>query len=140
MRVIEMTIKSELEHSHSGQLKFVSQRNHIRSDESQILGNERQVAKLSLDRLEEIWAWAWNPMAGLSGPSVRRNVPGRAKSSKMIQPHQVHVCQQGLETVYAPAVASATQCFPVIHRVTPELTVRAEVVRRHAGHKSGSET
>src|SRR5213594_1830289 len=139
MRVVGTTIKGELKHAHSRKAKFVPECYHMRSDESQILGDERQAAQLSLDHLEEIRSWALSPMAGLSRPSPRRDVPRGAKSSKMVEPHQVHVSQQGFQPVQAPAVARATQRFPVIHRVAPKLSLGAEIVGRHAGHEARSE-
>src|SRR5262249_17902964 len=76
-----------------------------------------------------------NPMARLCRPSPGRNMPRCAKSSKMVEPHDVHVSQQRFQSVGAPAIARTTQRFPVIHRVAPELSLSAEVVGRHAGHE-----
>src|SRR5215813_5818445 len=96
MRVVLMTIKGELKHSHPGQFKLVSKHNHVGSDKPQVLGDERTMAQLALNGPEEIRARTLDPMAELCCTSVWSNMPRRAKTSKMIQPHQVNVGKQGL--------------------------------------------
>src|SRR5262245_626031 len=78
-------------------------------------------------------------MARLSRPGFGCNVPSRAKSSKMIQPHQVHMSEQRFEPIDAPAIARSMERFTIKHRITPQWSLRAEIVRRQPGHKSGSE-
>src|SRR5262249_19253814 len=78
MRVAGIPIKGKLQHAHSGQFEFVSERKHVGSDEPQILGNEGQVAQFALNRFEEIAARTWHPLASLCRPSPGRNVPRRA--------------------------------------------------------------
>src|SRR5262245_9106435 len=136
MRVVRMTIKGELKHSHPGQLELVSKRNHIGSDKPQVLRDERKVAQLALNGPEEIRARTFDPMAKLCGASVGSNMPRRAKTSKVIQAHQVNMGQQGLQTIHAPAVAGLMQAFPVIHRIPPQLSLGAEIVWRHPSDKA----
>src|SRR5260370_21170917 len=121
MRIVAMPIKGELEHAHSWQGEFVPQGNHIRSDKSEVLSNEWQMAKFALDCLEEIRSRTLNPMAVLGRPGIGSNMPRRAKSSKMVEPHQVYVSQQRFQPSDAPAVAGATQRVPIIHRIAPQL-------------------
>src|SRR5215469_2950964 len=55
----------------------------------------------------------------------------------MIQTNYVRTLQQGAQAVEPPAVAAPPQRVPVVHRIAPELTLRAEVVGRHSRHETG---
>src|SRR5260370_41326860 len=107
MRVVGMTIKGELENAHSGHVEFVAQRTDIGCNNPQVLGYERQITQLSLNRLEEIRARALHPLPGLRCPRSGRHMPSRGKSTEMVQPHEVHVSQRRPQPVYAPAETRA---------------------------------
>jgi hypothetical protein len=139
MRITRIPIEAELEHADSGQLEFISKRNYVRSDNSEIFGNERQAAQLSPDGLEEISAGPRDPMPGFSGLSLGRNMPCRAKGAEVIKPNEVHMGQQRFQAVNAPAITGLAKGFPIIHRVAPKLAFGAEIIRRHAGYEPWSE-
>ena len=63
-------------------------------------------------------------------------MPGGREAAEVIQSNRVHVGQQGAQSVDAPAIACPAQRLPVIDGVAPELSLGAEVVRRHAGHEA----
>ena len=54
----------------------------------------------------------------------------------MIQPDHVYVFQQGAQAVEAPAITGSPEHIPVVNWIAPELPLRAEVIRRHPGHKT----
>src|SRR5262249_14298029 len=62
-----------------------------------------------------------------------RYVPCRRECSEVIEADRVDVAEQGPQAIDAPAVATRGQRVPVIDRIAPELSSRAEVVRRHTG-------
>src|SRR5208283_5817059 len=119
MRIMRTAIEAELEHSDSGQLELIAKRNNVGSDNAEVFGNERHVAQLRPDGLEERSAGPGDPMPGFSGLSRRGNVPGGAKCPEMVEPNQVHVGQQRLQAVNAPAITGAVKGFPVVDRVAP---------------------
>src|SRR5262249_33925927 len=119
----------------SGYLKVVTQRRNIRCDETKILGNERKDAQLSLHRVEEVSARTWDPMPGSSRRHAARYMPGGREPTKMIQANHIYVREQRAYTIDAPAIASALHRVPVIDRVSPQLSLRAEVIGGHASHK-----
>ena len=51
----------------------------------------------------------------------------------------IHVIQQRTDAVDVPTIAGFTQGFPIKHRVSPKLSLRAEIVRRHTRHKARPE-
>ena len=60
-------------------------------------------------------------------------MPGRRESAEMVQSNQVDMSQQCPHAIDAPAVTRAAKRIPVIDRIAPKLSVRAEVIGRHAG-------
>ena len=44
--VVRLAVEGELQHSHPGKMKLVAERGHVRRDQSQIFGDERQCAQL----------------------------------------------------------------------------------------------
>ena len=54
----------------------------------------------------------------------------------MIQTNDIDKSEKRTEAIDAPAIAALPQDFPVVDGVPPELSLRAEVIRRHAGDKS----
>ena len=51
----------------------------------------------------------------------------------MIEADRVDVSQQRAQAIEAPAVAVGGDGIPVVDRIAPPLSLRAEVVRRHPG-------
>src|SRR6185436_8096484 len=89
MRIMRTAIESEVEHPGSRKLESFPKRNHIGRDNAQVFGNERQMAQLRPDGLEEGSARAGNPMPGFSGFRSWGNVPGGAKGPEVVEPNQV---------------------------------------------------
>ena len=114
-------------------MKRVPELAHVRRDDPQVLGEERQRAQCFLYHAEEVGARARHPLAGLRRRRPGRYVPRRRESSEVIQTDRVDVSQQGAQAVDAPAVAARGKRVPVIDRIAPALSLRAEVVRRHTG-------
>src|SRR5262245_7048917 len=54
----------------------------------------------------------------------------------MVQANHIHVSEQGAQAVDTPTITGPSKRLPVINRVAPELSLGAEVVRRHAGGKA----
>src|SRR5262250_2386069 len=74
-------------------------------------------------------------MPGFGGFGRGWNMPRSAKRPEVVEPNQINMCQQRLKSVNAPAITRAEKRFPVIHRVTPELSFGAEIIRRYAGNE-----
>ena len=58
MGIARIAIEAELEDSDSRQLELITKGNDVRSDIAEVLGNERQMAKLCSDRFKKISAGA----------------------------------------------------------------------------------
>src|SRR5262249_62220787 len=53
----------------------------------------------------------------------------------MVQPNHIHGGEQRTDSIDAPPITSLPQHVPVVDRVTPELSLRAEIIRGHASHE-----
>src|SRR5258705_791550 len=133
-----MPIKSELEHPRPGHAELVAEGTNVRRYQPQILGDEWQTAQPSLHRAEELGARTWHPLAGLRRRGSGGYVPGGGECAEMVQADRCHVSQQGAQAVDGPAVTGTTKRVPVIDGVAPELSLGAEVVRRHTGNDAWS--
>ena len=133
VRVVGMAVECELQNARAGETKRVTERDHVRRDDSQVLGEERQTAQGLLHLGEEAGARPRHPLTGLRRRSSGRHVPRGGESAEVIEPDGVDVSQQGAHAVDAPAVATRGQRVPVVDRIAPPLSLRAEVVWRHPG-------
>src|SRR5262245_16588822 len=62
-------------------------------------------------------------------------MPGGREPTKMIETNHIHVGEQRTDAIDAPAIAGLPQRVPVVDGVAPELTLGAEIIWGHAGHK-----
>ena len=70
----------------------------------------------------------------LSGPSMRRPEHARPPQTLGSDPGESSPrATEAHETVNTPSVASRAKRLPIVDRVSPQLALRAEVIRRHAG-------
>src|SRR5206468_8852725 len=88
---------------------------------------------LSLHDALPICARPRHPLTGLRRRGSCRHVPRGSESAEVIEADGVDVSQQGAQAVDAPAVATRGQRVPVVDRIAPPLSLRAEVVWRHSG-------
>src|SRR5262249_54056263 len=120
------TVEGELQHARPGQVKRVPERGHVRRDDPQVLGEERQTAQGLLHYPEEIRARTRHPLADLRRERAGRDMPGCRECSEVIEADRLDVGQQGAQSVEAPAVTARAQRLPVIDRIAPALSARAE--------------
>src|SRR5690554_941439 len=67
----------------------------------------------------------------------RRNFPERLQAPKVINPEQVELFLLAGQPIYPPSITIGAHSLPVIEWITPVLTIRRKIVRRHAGDDQG---
>src|SRR5581483_9201126 len=77
-------------------------------------------------------------MAVLCGLLSCRYFPARGKASEMIQTDYVDESHSGSDAIDPPFKTIGLHSFPVIHRIAPQLSRRAEIIRRHSCYDSRS--
>jgi len=119
-----------------GDLEIIAELGNVGRDDAKILGDKWQSAQFFFHRIEKISARTRHPLSGLGSRRTGWYVPRGAKTAEVIQTDDIHKSEKRAEAIDAPAIAALPQAFPVVDGVTPELPLRAEVIRRHAGDKS----
>src|SRR5208282_1206999 len=127
-----MAVEGELENLCAGQTELISKHANVRCDQPQVLRDKRQTAQFSLYRLEDLLTRPRHPMPGLGCRCVGRYMPRRSKTTEVIQANHVHLAEQSPQAVNAPTIAGPPKGFPIINRVSPALSLRTEIVGRHA--------
>src|SRR5271165_4943102 len=94
------------------------------------------MAQLLLHCLEKTGAGARRPLAGLSRCRPCWNVPRGREPTEVIQANHVHVRQEGTQAVDTPSIPSRTKSVPVVDGVTPQLSLRTEIVRRNSSDEA----
>src|SRR5262245_55077971 len=131
-----MAVECELEDLRPGNVEMVAQGANVGSDQPQVLREEGKTPQLLLYRGEKLGPRPRHPLARLGSRRPGGYVPGRREGAEVIEPNRVHVGQQGAQPIDAPAKTGPTKRLPVIDGVAPELPLGAEIVWRHAGHKT----
>ena len=134
--IVGVTVKSKLEDPSAGDLKLIAELGNVWRDNTEILSDEWQSAQLSFYRVEKIRARTGHPLAGLGSRCSGWYVPRGAKTAEVIEPNHIHKSEKRAEAIDAPPITALPQDFPVIDGVPPELSLRAEIIRRHASDKS----
>ena len=133
-KIAPITGEGELQHLHSRQIKLIAQRSHLLRHHTQIFGDDRKIAQRRFKRVEKNRARPLDPLAHLRRRHPKRNLPIGFKAAKVIEPRDVHHRQRRAEALDPPRIIISLQHIPAIQRVAPQLTGRAEIIRRHARH------
>ncbi len=118
-----------------------SSRNRVdrRRDVAEILGDQRQVAELALDRAEELGAGSRPPVSALRRRVPRRNRPVGDEAAEVVDAAEVDELERAPETLAPPVEAGRAVDGPVVQRVPPALAGRAQRVGRRAGDLAAGE-
>ena len=139
VRVALAAAEGPEENDHPREAELVAQPVHRRRDVAEVLGDQRQIAELALDRAEELGPGTGPPAAALRRRVPRRNRPVRDEAAEVVDPADVDELERAPEALAPPAVAGRTVDGPVVERVPPALAGRAERVGRRAGDLAARE-
>jgi hypothetical protein len=103
-------------------------------NDAEILGDERHRAELRVQRREQPGAAARAPLPEARRLGPRRHLPIRLEGAKVVDAHDIEARELRAHPIQPPAETAALHGVPVVQRVTPELTLGVEIVRRYAGH------
>ena len=131
--------EGKLQHPHARQIELLAQRIHLTGDQSEILGDQRQLAELFAQRGKERRTRRLDPFAMNGGLILSRDCPERFKATKVIEPDDVVECTRPAHAVYPPVKAPALQHIPLVERIAPPLAGLAEIVGRHTRDANGRE-
>src|SRR6202167_1354697 len=134
--IVRMTIEGELQDAHPRQTKLVAQGPHVSRNHTQIFRYEWQMAELGLYCLKKAGSRTRHPLPGLSRWRSGWNVPRSREPTEVIHANHIDVSQQSTQPIDAPAITSRTHGIPVVNRIAPQLTLRAEIIGRNSGDEA----
>ena len=116
-----------------GKPELLTQCDDIRGDEPEVFDDERELPQRALHGVKDGATWALLPMAGRGGWGIGRYDPGGGEGAEMVDAQQVDLPQRGADAIDPPGVAGLGIALPVVDRISPELALGGEGVRRNAG-------
>ena len=131
-------VEGKFQHLHARQAGILQKLLDAWGGIAQVLGDEPQLGEPAGEHPHQAHARALDPMAVFGGGLAVGHGPIGLEAPEMVDAD--HVIQLG-GTVYPadpPAEAVGLHPVPGVQGVAPELTVGAEVVRRHAGYLRGN--
>src|ERR1700729_3784448 len=94
------------------------------------------MAQFALHCLKKAGSRTRYPLPGLSRCRTGWNVPRSREPAEVIQANHIDVSQQSTQPIDAPSITSRTQGIPVVNRIAPQLTLRAEIIGRNSGDEA----
>src|ERR1035441_6450766 len=73
-----------------------------------------------------------------SGCFAGRYFPISFEAAKVVQTDHIHHLERRSQSIDPPLVSSGLHVIPAINRISPELSVGAEIIGRNPGHLSGT--
>src|SRR5215467_14156197 len=93
------------------------------------------MAQLFRHSCKKVRSRALYPLSGLGRRRAYRHVPRCCESAKVIEADCIHMIEQSTYSVDRPTIAAGAKPFPVVNRIAPQLSLRAEVVGGNAGNE-----
>src|SRR5439155_9486423 len=94
------------------------------------------MAQLDSHCLKKIGTRPLRPLAGLCRECSAWNMPGGRESTEVLQANQIYVSQYSTQPLDAPPITPRTKGIPVVDRIAPQLSLRAEIIGRNPGDEA----
>src|SRR5581483_11513703 len=127
------TAESKLQHAHSGKPEVAAQCLDVGGDDSEILGEDWQLAQIALQKPHQLLARSVMPCAATRIGRAGWHRPMRRQRPEMIDAQHVDTLELASHARAPQREAVAAHGVPVVKRVAPELPGLGKVVGRDAG-------
>src|SRR4051812_40067472 len=94
--------ESELQDFHARHAKSLTQRFYVGRYQSEILGDEGQIAEGIAERYKQIVRWTVHPFSVNGSGFLRGNLPVLAEAAEVIEAHEVTRCGRPAHTLDPP--------------------------------------
>src|ERR1700716_2942319 len=128
MRGAATATESKLQHLHPRHPELLAQGFNILGDDTEILGNYRQIPQFPLQQAHQLLTRRWPPLATASVGSASRHSPVRRQRAKVIDTQNIHALELLNDPIPPKREAVILNRLPVIKRVAPQLAVGRKVV------------
>jgi hypothetical protein len=132
--VLSVAAERELKNAHAGKTKIVSQIFHVRSDYTEVLGDNGKLTQRLSDRSEQFASRRCDPTSPLRGFVATWNFPTSGEPTEVIDARDVQSLQRSPNAFDPPFETIGPHLVPIEKRVPPILASLAEVIGRHPGH------
>ena len=109
-----LAVERELQDPHAGESEALPQRGHLRRDDAEVLGDDRQVAQLPPHGLEQCPAGHLDPLPLLRGRRACRHRPAGIEAAEVVDAHEIKQPSGGtdaLDPEPEPLRARASQSY-----------------------------
>ena len=127
-----MGIKRKLKHLHSGHSGIMEKLADLRSGITKVLCDKLYTAEGLCKPANQIHAGAFDPASVSCGVLSVGNCPIAFKATEMVYPDHIIELGIAIYPVYPPAEAILPHSFIIVQRISPKLSVSAEIIRRNA--------
>ena len=110
----------------------IDQLPHRVGDDPKIFGHQSRFWKLRLDRFKKVNPGTGHPFVLPGICRVGGDFAIFIEPAEMIDPDDVVEFEAGAEPCQPPGIIGRLVSFPIIERVSPELAVSGEIIRRNA--------
>ena len=126
--------ESELDYLHPRNAEAFAQCNDLFGDQPKILGDHRQFAEFFAQHLKKssFGPFTQRPLIAVSSSAGISQIG--FKAAEMIDAHDVARLQRPLHPLDPPVVAARRKHIPTVKRISPALSVFAEVIGRNSRH------
>src|SRR5512146_3088809 len=111
-------VEPELHYTHSWDLQAIAQSVYVWGNDAEIFGDEWQIAQLSLQNLEQVFARTRHPSPVHGGRLTCWNLPIGLEAAKMVKTNVVAEHQSPANALYPPIVSAVPQRVPAVQRVS----------------------
>src|SRR5690606_18574992 len=129
MVVIRISAEPELEHAHSRNLVLVTQSEYFGRDESEILGDHRDVAEIFHDRREKLVSGGLHPFAMLGCFILAGNFPASFETAEMIDTNDIDRLERPGNSCDPPTESVLDHRIPIINGIAPKLSGGRKEIR-----------
>src|SRR6266508_4712516 len=120
--IFGVAAKSKLQDAHAGKAKIVPQPLNVGRNHAQIFSDDWNFAQRLANRGEQFPARRFNPTTALGRFVAARDLPAGSKPAKVIDARDVNGLQGCTHAFNPPPETIAKHSFPIVKRVTPELS------------------
>ena len=123
MRIVSGTAEAKLQNLHARHLELFAQGFDVIGDDTQILGNDRNVPELFLHEPHELLTRRRPPLATASVGSAGRDRPVRGQSTEVIDAQSIDAIELLHDPVAPERETVSLDRLPVIERIAPQLAI-----------------
>ena len=132
--IASVPAEREFQNLHPGISGFFQQFLHIRVKDAQVLRNDLGIPDHAVNGIRQLFPRPFQPFSRFSILCPSGNGIIFHHSDEMIDSHHIIQPRGGLHAGFPPCKFLLFDEFPVVKRISPQLSVIGKCIRRHSSH------